>query len=421
MNPFRWMITKYRPNPEAREFVTRAEQRAQDDLSVRVAVFSDRESKAFFDVPLARRGVQPVWIEVKNDSAKAYRLDLFAIDPGYYTPLEAAAICHFSVGKRLLSFGILGWVFLILLPLLPTKLISAAKANNRMNLFFKEHGFRFGPIQPGGTREGIVFTSLDEGLKNVRLRFLHNGSVSQFDFSVEVPGLLVRNEPDVVDERGTRNTTVAELMAQTDHLAACTSGKMGTREGDPLNLIVVGNRDLVRQCFGGRWDDAEAITFGTCLKTTRAFLFDSSYRYSPVSSLYVDGRIQDLALQRARTSINERIHLRLWQTEMRIQGQTVWIGQVSRDIGVRFTLKTWNLTTHRIDPDVDEARDYVVDSLIDCRRVVQMAYVPGVGKTSANDPRHNLTGDPYFTDGKRALLVLSPLATDMQYLEGSEA
>jgi hypothetical protein len=30
---------------------------------------------------------------------------------------------------------------------------------------------------------------------------------------------------------------------------------------------------------------------------------------------------------------------------------------------VRFTWRTWNLTTHRIDPDVDEARDYVMEDL----------------------------------------------------------
>ena len=153
------------------------------------------------------------------------------------------------------------------------------------------------------------------------------------------------------------------------------------------------------------------------MKTARAFLFDSSYRYSPVSPLYVAGRIQDLALQRARSSINERIHLRLWQTDLRIDGQTVWIGQVSRDIGVRFTLKTWNLTTHRIDPNVDEARDYVVDSLIDGRRVAQMTYASGVGAASSDEPRPNLTGDPYYTDGKRAVLVLSPNATNTAYLE----
>ena len=36
---------------------------------------------------------------------------------------------------------------------------------------------------------------------------------------------------------------------------------------------------------------------------------------------------------------------------MRFEGKRVWIGQISRDIGVRFTTKT--ITTHKIDADVD--------------------------------------------------------------------
>src|ERR1700689_4723532 len=59
-----------------------------------------------------------------------------------------------------------------------------------------------------------------------------------------------------------------------------------------------------------------------------------------------------------RPRLNERLHLRLWNPGIQFDGQPVWIGQVSRDIGVRFTVRTWNLTTHQIDPDVDEARDY---------------------------------------------------------------
>ena len=38
---------------------------------------------------------------------------------------------------------------------------------------------------------------------------------------------------------------------------------------------------------------------------------------------------------------------------MRI-AKPVWIGQISRDIGVRFTFKTWPPVTHKIDPDFDE-------------------------------------------------------------------
>nr|WP_302118453.1 LssY C-terminal domain-containing protein [Allorhodopirellula heiligendammensis] len=46
-------------------------------------------------------------------------------------------------------------------------------------------------------------------------------------------------------------------------------------------------------------------------------------------------------LQRTRHSINERLHLRLWLTPMRFEGQSVWVGQVSRDIGARLTWRTW--------------------------------------------------------------------------------
>jgi len=34
-------------------------------------------------------------------------------------------------------------------------------------------------------------------------------------------------------------------------------------------------------------------------------------------------------------------------------------------------------------------------------------YVGGVGECSPAAPRRNLTGDPYFTDGKRAVILLA--------------
>ena len=81
--------------------------------------------------------------------------------------------------------------------------------------------------------------------------------------------------------------------------------------------------------------------------------------------------------------------------------------EVSRDIGVRFTFKTWNLTTHRIDPDVDEARDYVVEDLMEAERIDAVGYVYGVGECDPQSPRRTLTGDPYVTDGRRAVILLA--------------
>jgi hypothetical protein len=123
-----------------------------------------------------------------------------------------------------------------------------------------------------------------------------------------------------------------------------------------------------------------------------------------------------VALQRTRRSINERLHLRLWLTPLVFDGKPVWVGQVSRDIGIRFTHKTWNLTTHRIDPDTDESRDYVIEDLFQAERIEAAGYVDGVGACDSLAPRHNLTGDHYYTDGKRAVIMLSPTRTNPRFV-----
>ena len=403
---FRWLTTNYNPKPGSRPFLERLEQKEIAGIRVSVAVLSDRESIECLGVRLARQGMQAVWIEIDNQSDHGQRLDRYSIDASYYTPLEAASVNHFSVGRRFLSFGILGWFFLVLLPLLPAKIISARLANRRMSAVFRQLALPGGVILAGEQRCGLIYTRLDEGLKTMLFRFVSDADVATVSFALEVPGLLLRAVAQDSEHGETTEVELEDLIHWSVEQPRCTSGRSGRREGDPLNLIVVGHRDLVRQCFGSRWDDAEAVNWATSLKTARAFLLESVYRYSPVSPLFYEGRMQDLALQRARASINERVHLRLWKTTMRVQGDTVWIGQVSRDIGVRFTIKTWNLTTHRIDPDVDESRDYVVDSLAAGGHLGKIALVPGCDRTDSGSPRKNLTGDPYFTDGRRALLVL---------------
>ncbi len=134
-----------------------------------------------------------------------------------------------------------------------------------------------------------------------------------------------------------------------------------------------------------------------------------------MSALYVYGRGQDVALQKARDTIHERNHLRLWLTPLRLNGEAVWVGQISRDIGVRFTRKT--ITTHKIDPDVDEARNYLLQDLWYSQVLAQYSYVAGVGAATYSEPRGNLTGDPYFTDGLRAVMWLSGDSLDMEEIE----
>ena len=405
----------YTPHPDDRPFLDRLQVAREGDVEVKVAALSGRESERFFGVPLARRGIQPVWLEISNHGAGPLFFDRVRLDPNYYPPIEAALVSHFAIGKRLASFGALAWIFLPLLVFLPLKLLGARRANRRMDAYFREHALPIGAIASGKTIAGFVFTRLDDGTKIVRLRLLTAQQTHEFVLTVPIPGLLVDYEKrpfdDLYDAKSLVDCDEKTLQDQLRQQPRATQNRLGTREGDPANLVVVADFGTVLSSFGTRWDETETITLSTCWKTAKAFLFGSRYRYSPVSPLFLYGRSQDFALQRSRHTINERLHLRLWLTPLRFQEKPVWVGQISRDIGVRFTWRTWNLTTHRIDPDVDDARDYVIEDLLGSGHLERMGYVRGVDVSESDAPRRNLTGDPYVTDGFRAILILSPTQT----------
>ncbi|MGD0291846.1 MAG: LssY C-terminal domain-containing protein [Candidatus Binataceae bacterium] len=410
-----WLAIDYSPYPEERSFLERAQSRHEGEVETTVAVPSDRESERVFGARLVRHGLQAVWVEVVNGGTEPLWLNRIRLDPNYYTPLEAAHIAHFAMGTRLVAFGVLGWLFLPLLPLVPLKVLAAHAANLRMNEVFRAVSFPTAMIRPGKKISGFLFTSLDEGVKRVDVQLLCRSQVLDFPFTIEVPGLVLPHPAEEAAAGKAKELDEAALQVWLERQPRCTGNARGTIEGDPLNLVIVGDRASIQECLG-TWDETESITFGTAWKTAKAFVLESHYRYSPVSPLYLDGRQQDLALQRARVSLNQRLHLRLWTTSVSFGGQPVWIGQVSRDIGVRFTPRTWNLTTHQIDPDVDEARDYVLDNLLGTGRVARLGFVLGVGAAPAVAPRRNLTGDSYFTDGLRAVAVLSRMRTAPSFL-----
>jgi hypothetical protein len=417
---FRLLRVPYAPQPKEHAFLQRTQVQRDEEFVVSVAVPDDRESARFFGVPLARRGIQPVWLKIKNGGLQPCRLRLANLDPNYYPPLEAAYANHFRVMKRLVAFGLLAWLWLPLLIFLPFKIFSAWSANRRMSAYFQAHGISSGLILPGHEVEGFVFATHDAGTKQIAVRLMGAQGVKEFSFSIAIPGLKVDHGSKSLMELQTSAETVecdeSELRERLAAFPHCTTNRRGTVDGDPLNLVAIGDFETILNGLGGRWDETETISIRSCWRMFRAFLLGAEYRYSPVSSLYVEGRSQDFALQKARHTINQRLHLRLWMTPLKYQGKPVWIGQVSRDIGVRFTLKTWNLTTHKIDPDVDDARDYVLDDLMEAGRVSQVAYVAGVPPSVEAAPRRNLTGDPYITDGLRVVAVFSETRTPAVFL-----
>jgi len=78
------------------------------------------------------------------------------------------------------------------------------------------------------------------------------------------------------------------------------------------------------------------------------------------------------------------------------------------------TTGVWSLTTHAVDPEVDDARDYMIMDVMSVQGLAKMGMVNGVGSATPEKPREIILGDPYWTDGRRAVMLFpeEPVAMD---------
>lgn len=360
-------------------YLTRAATRAGGGLSVTASVLDQREIQEAFGARLDLVGIQPVWLKIQNLSAYSYVLFLKSVDPDYFSPYEVARRSSAVSSKPLTE----------LYPFIRDREID-----------------RF--ITPGEEVAGYAYTHLDEGIKVINIDLVGNQQRQSFNVAVEVPGLQTDYaDPDPrFDASAAPSLDESELRAWIEALPCCTRSAAGV-DGDPLNFVLVGALDAVRTALVGQhWDVTAEITSASLRRIMSAFIFGSRYRYAPVSPLYLFGRQQDMSLQKARAVIDERNHLRLWRAPVTYQGIPVWVGQVSRDAGVKFSGRFWPPTTHVIDPAVDEARFYMEQDIIDSHQVYKIGLAGGVGAATEDMPRFNAEGDPYFTDGFRAVFFI---------------
>jgi len=375
------------------KFRDRLQSKYDKDVRVTTAVPTAEEAKAIFVKNLAHKDIQPVWVKVENHSDKIFYLVSIAVDPNYFSPLEVSTTVHGGHSETV---------------------------QNDIEYYFRSMTFR-NPILPNTAVSGFIFTNLDEGEKVVQIDLIGDQEVKFFTFFAQIPGMRVDyrtvNFGDLYQEENIVELRTEELKGAIENLPCCTTDKAGKAFGDPLNLVIVGDFYNVASAFVRRgWVPAEETYSSAVWKTIKSYFFGSRYRYSPVSPLFFNGRHQDLARQKPRHDIHERNHLRLWLMPMRCEGKPVFIGQVSRDIGVRFTSKTWPPVTHKIDPDVDEARNSVIEDLLFSNTISKVGFVKGVGRATPSKPRRNLTGDPYFTDGFRAVIFLDPGPTSLKQI-----
>jgi hypothetical protein len=390
-------LGSFRFNPDTSgdaSFIARAQQKSAPGITVKASALGARESQQSFGEDLARHNIQPVWLSIENETDEQLVFLPITMDPDYYSPDEVSYRFHGT-----LSFA----------------------ANRARDELFLER--QVGSILPPHSKTtGFVYGVLDAGFKYAHIVIVGNSRLETFDFALPVPGppFVGTNirAAEIYPGKKIEDLEIDSLRTTFAKQACCTTNSDGTRNGDPLNLVIVESKqDPIIPFFSRGWHLARQLDVASAIETARAFIFRDEFLTSPVSPLYVFGRKEDVVVQKARSTINERIHARFWLTPYTFEGRRVWIGQISRDIGVRLTDQTWNLTTHKISPDVDFDRAYLLQDLSMSGFVERYGYVDGVGAASASAPRKNLTGDPYYTDGLRAIIFLSNQITPIGNIE----
>ena len=376
------------------------------DVSVSVSILTDAQARQHFGADLGRHGLQALWMSVRNGSDRRLWFIRNMLDPDFYSAEEAALLVQGDI---------------------------PSESRPALHQHFRDESIR-AQLPPRTISEGFVFLPRVEGGRYVDIRLqgdayledsdTHGAIASaaapprgtprelRFDFALPLPdGDFDYERLDTARIFGGQslpNLTVDELRSTLEQLPCCATDADGQREGDPLNVVIVGeSADVLNSLSRSGWSFTHRIDFRTVRRELGAAIAGSAYPVAPVSSLYVFGRKQDVALQRARRSIAQRNHMRLWLAPYRFEHRPVWIGQVSRDIGVKVTPRSPTLTTHIIDPEVDTTREYLFHSLIGEGFVDRFGFVKGGAAGTPTQPRMNLTGDPYHSDGLRLVVILS--------------
>jgi hypothetical protein len=331
----------------------RAVTQSEAGVTVNVALLSREQAAQFFGAELHKRGIQPVWLEIQNSSDAPVWLMLSGIDPNYFSAHEAAYMHH----KRF-----------------------SGQANREMDAWFSSAGIDQ-LVVPGATQSGFVFSNETLGTKQVGVQLLSDHQLYEFNFFVSVPDLL--SEWDRKDlerlypEADHVNTqSEEELRAAIEKLPCCTQKENGSGSGEPLNIVFIGDREIIGTLIMAGWDE-------TIFRPSLQSLFGDAYLF---------GRIPDVQFQKTRNRSDSKSLVRLWVTPIRYRGELVVIGSIKRDI----------------DPNADAAALYLLEDLISVGQVQRFGKVDGVPAVERSAPSKTLTNDPYWTEGGRLVIEIAP-------------
>ena len=181
--------------------------------------------------------------------------------------------------------------------------------------------------------------------------------------------------------------------------------------GDRTNFIVIGSQDRLESALkAADWASVDKTKKDAVIRGIIASFSKEGYVTLPMSELMLFGRSQDYGWAQADPLlvIQSRHHFRLWKAPFLADGQTVWVGAGTHDIGLEKDQRNGKLT-HKIDPQVDKERDYIAASFAQSGMVAKLDYMtPKNAVTTAK----TATGGSFSSDGRTLIVYLTPGTTD---------
>ena len=180
--------------------------------------------------------------------------------------------------------------------------------------------------------------------------------------------------------------------------------------GDMVNFLILGSEDAMQRVFtNAGWVKVDADVKATVLHGIIESLSKESYLTMPMSQLYLFGRPQDYGWAHAEpiSVVRSRNHLRIWKAPFQVNGETLWVGAATHDIGFERDQRN-NGVTHKIDPDIDLERDYVEKTLSSTGLVTEIThFLPEKPMKEAK----TATGGTFHSNGQLLILKLDESAS----------
>jgi LssY C-terminus len=176
-------------------------------------------------------------------------------------------------------------------------------------------------------------------------------------------------------------------------------------QGDMVNFVIIGNLQKVQDALtAADWHVADRDVKESVLKAALETYQKKAYLAMPMSELYLFGRVQDFGYEQAEpyAVVASRHHFRIWKAPFQYNGQDVWAGAGTHDIGFEKDQRNGKVT-HKIDPAVDGERDNVGATLQKTDKIKTLTYY--LPPDPVQDAR-NATGGGYHSDGRILVVQL---------------